>query len=415
MGANGHSPFPKWLRRLDPILAEADSNVPYRLFRDRRLGPRSGLFVLRRRWKAWKPVQAFLEWLYRPLRVGWVLFREAFWMFLPLVLVVLFFLRGFSFFSLMLLVLCLALVPWLARGAQGLMSPERMWLRPRRAGSSVLPVRLSHALSPVRYHEQACLDLWLAGFTAREVAEALYLEHRERTWWRPLFTAPVVPALFLVWLHSREAYRHVGGVVLMLWVAWIGWEYTAHQVVAGIRYSTRRLLQRFGHWVGAHDLFRTDYVIDAGRPEGIRYVIPFAVLALPFFFGTLALHLESDLGEGGVWWRYGAWIGGWAGAGAGALLLRWRRQAIRETFLRAFRRLLLRSEWPYHHFMSFVVARDPAGAEWAWKSFGTRPLHSLMHSEGWAGGLPNSNRGSGGGPGNPGAPARRDSFSGGWA
>lgn len=140
--------FPRWLRRIDPLLAAEDTNTLYQAFRERRQ---------RRSWMA-RIADARSEFMIVGFATG------------GLVLLV-YVLARFGCLA------CLAaLVPIIAFLAIASAT------RHRRIQSRRLPNSVSGVFSLRGFHEQAAIDLWLTGSGGREIVEAIYLEQRQANW-----------------------------------------------------------------------------------------------------------------------------------------------------------------------------------------------------------------------------------------
>ncbi len=143
--------FPDWLRRFDPLLAAEDTNALYQAFR------------LRRTVHARPTMAAHLRTLW-----SWDIASHG---------IVL---------NFILLVLALALSRFI-----GLLAIPALFVlllfsyasfRVHRRRTPHLPLTVSQVFTRDGLHESAAREIWLAGFTGRDVLEAIYLEKREKPW-----------------------------------------------------------------------------------------------------------------------------------------------------------------------------------------------------------------------------------------
>ncbi|MBX3729075.1 MAG: hypothetical protein KF858_07800 [Candidatus Sumerlaeia bacterium] len=184
--------FPRWLRRADPWLATEDSNTLYQLFRARRLSKRPSLPGILGR-----IVAIFLALLGVLLCFTFVLFSCLF---------------------------CIA--PLIPPACFALWLPLS-WHRQRRPNPEPrLPATVSGIFSYRCCLTQAATDIWLVGFSGREVLEAIFLEHRERSW--ALVTGMAIVFLLAVPLFYLLAVGRIALPNLMLLGLWAA---SAKQVV----------------------------------------------------------------------------------------------------------------------------------------------------------------------------------------
>jgi hypothetical protein len=175
--------FPRWLRRADPWLAIEDSNSLYQLFRARRLAKGPSLAGLGR-------VVALFIVLLVSLACFFIVVFSCLFCIAPLV--------PPAFFAL-----------WLPLS----------WHRQRRPNPEPrLPATVSGIFSYRCCLTQAATDIWLVGFSGREVLEAIYLEHRERSW--ALVTGMAIVLLVAVALFYLLALGRIALPNLLLLAVW---------------------------------------------------------------------------------------------------------------------------------------------------------------------------------------------------
>lgn len=357
---NAGSSFPEWVKRLDPLLQGEETNTPYRLFRARRLSSRGfvhhGTLLPR-------VVEAV-----GPLFNGvWAFVRGSLSVLLPLLVLVILLLNGrvVAFF----VGLGVWVLFWdrIIREGRTVLSPLLRALGHRKHSDTRMPFRVSDVYNPVRYWERAAVDLWLAGARGGEIAEALYLEHRERTWWHPFLLLVWVPLPLGVWLFEEKSFLTVQGFLLMASSLYMTWEMGLYLSVDWMKVSGRSLVRRMNNWVDGSQVFRNDSRIDS-----LRFPLDsFLVLALgafgPWFFARAMLAIGGYEVMGGFFVLF--WTLSMAFPVIVGLALRPLRRSRSDSTVRSCLRVFERADWPYNHFLSFVVMGDPAGADWAWRFY----------------------------------------------
>jgi hypothetical protein len=183
--------FPRWLRRWDATLEGAGDNNLFQLFSMRRKEHGSrGILGCVSRW--WKQVDL----------------RSILWGILAIFIV----------FVLMYLLTCCGLIL-----AFGIFAVFKKFHRQRRIKEKIMPFSVSDVFITHGIVESVALDLWQAGFSGREVVEAIYLEKRRKEWVVTLLFSSVtllfIAGLYL-WLRGPVSVVKVLTLASFFWLSW---------------------------------------------------------------------------------------------------------------------------------------------------------------------------------------------------
>jgi len=186
------SAFPAWLKRIDPILETEETNSVYQAFRGRRE---------RHRWNhALRRVPAAGALVL--IGILLILANENFG-------------RSISFeLQALLLAVGLGLALYYSR--------IRISRRPFRVRSATYPIRVSDVFTETAWQEQPAMDLWMTGARGQDIAEAMYLERRER--WLSDAVVPTVMVFLLgiiPLIVLRSYLRAVDVVILSVLTVWM--------------------------------------------------------------------------------------------------------------------------------------------------------------------------------------------------
>lgn len=181
------SPFPLWLRRLDPLLEGAETNAIYEAFRLRRTTHHRSL----RRYLRFRTVTA-------PLAVALGAAVVVLFLAFPLVA------RAIGLGTARRVLFAFVVIASLAVLAAFTWQLIRRGMR----GARRLPDRLADVFGPGTTAIEPAVDVWLSGATGSEILEAIYLERRER--FRATAALEILGLLFVIWLYVRHS-----GVLLL--------------------------------------------------------------------------------------------------------------------------------------------------------------------------------------------------------
>lgn len=268
----------------------------------------------------------------------------------------------------------LAIVLIIAAGVFGavlvafLLSLGAVKARRRKIAGGSMPMRIEHVFSRSGLRLEPAIDLYMTGATGREIAEAIYLEYRERTRRTRFLLGTIVSLpLLLVWLGMVLSTDFEGGAavavsVLMGTITAFVWMLVRLAFASGIKRAHRFMY---------HTVLKSwDQRTDTGKAmlrdfeQAVVALLLLGVGSIPGLLGCLGigLFLQEILKLGpSIAWNLGAafWLATYC--------------LIAEV---AYRRMLpknialVESIWPeadfaYQNFMSSIVFEDPDGARWA--------------------------------------------------
>ncbi len=357
--------FPEWMKRHFPALRAEETNALFQAFRRRRLLYRPG-------WRA------RLRSRLHPGTLGLLIPVLVCAIALPLLAMLTSIGTGAAETGIAGTLSCL-----LAIGV-GVATVHLRNARRKQGGDSYLPERVGEVFGVGGYRAQAAVDIWMCGFTGRDVAEAIFLENFERSWrtipW--LIAGFFGPPVAVIILLARDRMDAASWTVLVSLAAAVGSMWWALLAQLHDHQGTRELERRYAFWrsrsalEGALSEFGRQ--LGEGLPRmaltGLVAVALGALMALP----VLYTHAGNPRGP-----RPG--IGGFFDSHQGSvmfhLLLWWLTllfASVRLIWGRWVQARLARAiadaEHPFAVLMASVVCGDPDGEAWARWRHGHRPL-----------------------------------------
>ncbi len=306
--------FPRWLQRLEPFFAEADTCHVYLMFRERRrrmtIGRqlRKGLF----------------SWTSLPIALG-VLLAIAVTLLLP----------G----GLCLLILLLPVVMVLAQRLQGALGK----------GRGGVPLMVRGIATSQGVYREALVDLYLAGVSGSDLIRASALERLPWALAGIAVAALGIAASFalmtnLLWPFSPMEWTYF---ILSAWL-------TVEMFLSAARTLKHDIIQ--GQLLPCVEYWESKSM---GRQIGAA--LGRSVLAFLLLFGLFSLlFLIIFLTSGAGWW----WLPIFAVVAAAVWLHVARRRSLR-TFPRKVTEFLARADHAFDVYITSVVPDDPDGRDWA--------------------------------------------------
>lgn len=327
------SPFPGWLRRMDPTLVQAEASAVYHAFRLRRTEHSRGSIV--RRLRGSLGGAGFGS-------VGFIVAISV---------------------AAILILGCLA-IPLIAVGGIFL---STAFQRKRRT-AHVMPNRLGAVFAQHGFLQDAAVDVWMTGATGRDVLLAIYAEKREGRGLLGAFVLAVIFAIFASAYYAAGEQYHWAGILLGAFALWLCIEiWLTGMVTHGGEVRTRFLEPQVFVW-------ERDGASAAGELAALRLVRSFkglfvaALVVTPIVVVVVVVSRilfranasELALSPGVIVALMVSVIV--AGFAAACRLLRPRLVA---KVARENAELLLRADEAFDRFMAGTVVEDPDGAAWA--------------------------------------------------
>lgn len=339
------TPFPVWQRRLDPFLEAAETNLPYQLFRMRRRehgGPRFLSF-------ATYPLMSLFKWM-----ATGVIFAAG--------------LALAFFYSCFFLVLPLMTLPFIRFVSSG-----------KRLSGASMPRSVGAVFSRHGYHEQAAIDLWMAGVSGRDVAEAIYMEQMGRArWFLMLAYVPLWTAVWLVYI-LRVGIEGYGPMMATIGLPFFAWHLfgTLYSVLMR-RHGVVEMRERLNTWRG--EMPNPGILL----VDAILTLIALALL-VAFAVFPAALLLSGPSQGAGTFAGFCFLLGGLGLAAS--------KHYLHDFVLDHVQRHLAAADRAFAIFMGATVVRDDLGkawALWAYAEDGTRSIlqEPIIHTMHWADAAP---------------------------
>lgn len=240
--------------------------------------------------------------------------------------------------------------------------------RRRKITGGSMPMRIEHVFSRSGLRLEPAIDLYMTGATGRDVAEAIYLEYRERTRWTRFVIGTITSLpLFFIWLGMVLSTEFDGGAavavsVLMGTIATFVWMMVRLAFASGIKRAHRLLY---------HTVIKSwDQRTDTGRAsmrdfeQAVIAMLLLGVGSIPGLLGCIGIgiFLQEIMKQSvAIAWNLGAAF--WLATYCVIAEIAYRRMLPKNI-------ALVESVWPeadfaYQNFMSSIVFEDPDGARWA--------------------------------------------------
>lgn len=359
--------FPGWLKRRFPALRGEETNALYQAFRRRRCLYRPGF-------------RARLRALIHLRGIVFVVQVAA--IFALLVLAPLLFLfRAGGLATGLLAILFWPIVIGTAILGMVLRNP-----RTRHGDLAYLPTRVGEVFGDSGYRLQGAIDIWMCGFTGRDVAEAIFLENFERAW-KPTIAA-ILLTFGLVGAVTVGEFRHA--MDASSWSVLISAGAAAATMIWAILpqlhdiQGTRQLERRYAFWRSGSAIGGA--ISEFGRQFGeniLRVVLSGIVAALlAILMAIPAIYTHSGepgaprQGIGGYFDTHKASVTFhlfflWMTAFFVSLRFLWARHSMARL-----EKAIADAEYPFALLMASVVCEDPEGEAWARWRYGLRPIVS---------------------------------------